>query len=240
MLACSRACAKARKPPSRRRSRIRRSSRGWATFTSVRRSIVRGSRRNGAHAPLRLDPVSRMSGRARSWTPSKPCCALRSRRAACRCATIAALTARLASSSIIFASTIVPASHVLHQAVMGRSDGSCKLADRRSSARSARNRSPPTQTEEIMSTRNILVETHNRIGLIRLNRPQALNALNEGLKDELLDAAERFDADANIGCLVITGSEKAFAAGADIKEMAGKSYFDVFANDFAADYERLS
>ena len=91
-----------------------------------------------------------------------------------------------------------------------------------------------------MSTRSILVETHDRIGLIRLNRPQALNALNEGLKDELLDAAERFDADANIGCLVITGSEKAFAAGADIKEMAGKSYFDVFANDFAADYERLS
>ncbi len=91
-----------------------------------------------------------------------------------------------------------------------------------------------------MSTRSILVETHDRIGLIRLNRPQALNALNEGLKDELLDATERFDADANIGCLVITGSEKAFAAGADIKEMAGKSYFDVFANDFAADYERLS
>jgi enoyl-CoA hydratase len=91
-----------------------------------------------------------------------------------------------------------------------------------------------------MSTQNILVETRDRVGLIRLNRPQALNALNEGLKDELLDAVERFDTDSNIGCLVITGSEKAFAAGADIKEMAGKSYFDVFANDFAADYERLS
>jgi len=91
-----------------------------------------------------------------------------------------------------------------------------------------------------MSTQNILVETRDRIGIIRLNRPQALNALNEGLKDELLDAAERFDADANIGCLVITGSEKAFAAGADIKDMAGKSYLDVFASDFAADYERLS
>jgi enoyl-CoA hydratase len=90
-----------------------------------------------------------------------------------------------------------------------------------------------------MSTQNIVVETRERIGLIRLNRPQALNALNGGLMQELLDAAERFDADANIGCLVITGSEKAFAAGADIKEMAGKSYIDVFANDFAADYERL-
>jgi enoyl-CoA hydratase len=90
-----------------------------------------------------------------------------------------------------------------------------------------------------MSTQNIIVESYERIGLIRLNRPQALNALNGGLMHELLDAAERFDADANIGCLVITGSEKAFAAGADIKEMAAKSYIDVFANDFAADYERL-
>jgi len=76
--------------------------------------------------------------------------------------------------------------------------------------------------------------------VIRLNRPKALNALNATLKDELLAAAERFDADPNVGCIVITGSDKAFAAGADIKEMADKTYIDVFAEDFAADYERLT
>jgi enoyl-CoA hydratase len=91
-----------------------------------------------------------------------------------------------------------------------------------------------------MSTETIIVETRGRVGLIRLNRPQALNALNSVLQDELLAAAEKFDADSAIGCIVITGSEKAFAAGADIKDMAGKSYCDVFIGDFAADYERLT
>jgi len=86
----------------------------------------------------------------------------------------------------------------------------------------------------------IVTETHRRVGVIRLNRPKALNALNATLKDELLAAAERFDADPNVGCIVITGSDKAFAAGADIKEMANKTYIDVFAEDFAADYERLT
>ncbi len=91
-----------------------------------------------------------------------------------------------------------------------------------------------------MSTETILVETHGRVGVIRLNRPQALNALNATLKSELLAAAEAFDADAGIGCIVITGSDKAFAAGADIKEMADKSYVDIFSDDYAADYERLA
>ncbi len=91
-----------------------------------------------------------------------------------------------------------------------------------------------------MSTATIIVETRGRVGLIRLNRPQALNALNSVLQEELLAAAEKFDADSAIGCIVITGSEKAFAAGADIKDMAGKSYCDVFIGDFAADYERLT
>ena len=91
-----------------------------------------------------------------------------------------------------------------------------------------------------MSDRTILVETRGRVGLIRLNRPQALNALSATLREELLAAAERFDADSAIGCIVITGSEKAFAAGADIKEMVDKSYIEVFAGDFAAEYERLT
>jgi enoyl-CoA hydratase len=86
----------------------------------------------------------------------------------------------------------------------------------------------------------IVTETRRRVGVIQLNRPKALNALNATLKDELLAAAERFDADHNVGCIVITGSDKAFAAGADIKEMANKTYIDVFVEDFAADYERLT
>jgi enoyl-CoA hydratase len=91
-----------------------------------------------------------------------------------------------------------------------------------------------------MSTKTIIVETRDRVGIIRLDRPQALNALNTALKDELLAAVEAFDADPAIGCIVITGSEKAFAAGADIKEMADKSYIELFKSDFCADYERLT
>jgi enoyl-CoA hydratase/carnithine racemase len=74
-----------------------------------------------------------------------------------------------------------------------------------------------------MSYENLLIETRGRIGIIRLNRPQALNALNSALNAELARAVAGFDADAGIGCILITGSEKAFAAGADIKEMANLS-----------------
>ena len=91
-----------------------------------------------------------------------------------------------------------------------------------------------------MSTQAIIVETRGRVGVIRMNRPQALNALNATLNGELLAAAEAFEADAGIGCILITGSDKAFAAGADIKEMADRSYIDVFGTDFAADWERLT
>jgi len=69
-----------------------------------------------------------------------------------------------------------------------------------------------------MSTETIIVERRGRVGIVRLNRPQALNALNATLKNELLGAVEAFDADADVGCILLTGSDKAFAAGADIKE----------------------
>ena len=91
-----------------------------------------------------------------------------------------------------------------------------------------------------MTTETIIVERRGRVGIVRLNRPQALNALNATLRNELLGAAEAFDADADVGCILITGSDKAFAAGADIKEMADKSYIDIFRADYAADYERLT
>src|SRR5258705_9617921 len=84
-----------------------------------------------------------------------------------------------------------------------------------------------------MSYETIVVETRGRVGVIRLNRPQALNALNSVLNAELAGAIATFDADEGIGCMLLTGSEKAFAAGADIKEMADKSAIEMFMGDFA-------
>jgi enoyl-CoA hydratase len=77
----------------------------------------------------------------------------------------------------------------------------------------------------------ILTEVHDRVGLARLNRPEALNALNHTLMSELMDALAAFDADENIGAIVVTGSERAFAAGADIKEMAEASAVDMLQRD---------
>lgn len=83
-----------------------------------------------------------------------------------------------------------------------------------------------------MNYQNILVETRDRVGLVTLNRPKALNALNDALMDELGAALRKFDADDGIGAIVITGSEKAFAAGADIAAMKDWSYMDVYKSDF--------
>src|SRR5580692_11292862 len=91
-----------------------------------------------------------------------------------------------------------------------------------------------------MSSDNIIVETHDKVGLIRLNRPQALNALNRALMRELALAVDKFEADNGIACMVITGSDKAFAAGADIKEMVDKQFIDVFLDDFCADWHRVA
>ena len=88
---------------------------------------------------------------------------------------------------------------------------------------------------------NILTETKGRVGIIRLNRPKALNALCADLVRELGQALDAFEADPGIGCLVLTGSDKAFAAGADIKEMKDKSYQDVFLQDFiTVGWEKVS
>jgi enoyl-CoA hydratase len=91
-----------------------------------------------------------------------------------------------------------------------------------------------------MTYQDILIERRGRVGLIRLNRPQALNALNSRLNDELGQAVAAFDADAGIGCILITGSDKAFAAGADIKEMAGKSAVEVFMDDFTGGWDAVA
>jgi enoyl-CoA hydratase len=91
-----------------------------------------------------------------------------------------------------------------------------------------------------MAYENIIVETRGKVGLIRLNRPQALNALNRALMTDLTHALDAFEADANIGCIVITGSDKAFAAGADIKEMAEKTFAEAYLGDFAANWNRAA
>lgn len=85
----------------------------------------------------------------------------------------------------------------------------------------------------------ILTEVKDRVGLIRLNRPQQLNALNAQLMEEVAAALEEFDRDENIGCIVITGNERAFAAGADIKEMAGASAADMLTHDAISRWDRI-
>ncbi|WP_238119854.1 MULTISPECIES: enoyl-CoA hydratase [unclassified Xanthobacter] len=91
-----------------------------------------------------------------------------------------------------------------------------------------------------MAYETILVETHERVGLIRLNRPKALNALNGQIISEINAALDAFEADRGIGCIVITGSEKAFAAGADIKEMHDLTYPESYDSDFITSWERVS
>ena len=92
-----------------------------------------------------------------------------------------------------------------------------------------------------MAYQNIIVATRGKVGVVTLNRPQALNALSPELMRELASALDAFEGDDNIGCMVVTGSDKAFAAGADIKAMKEKSYMDVFKEDFiTAEWERIS
>ena len=91
-----------------------------------------------------------------------------------------------------------------------------------------------------MAYENIIVETRGRTGLVTLNRPKALNALNQALIEELNAALTKFDADPQIGCTVITGSDKAFAAGADVKEMADKTFVDAFLGGFLKGWNGVS
>lgn len=91
-----------------------------------------------------------------------------------------------------------------------------------------------------MTYQTIIVETRGPVGLVTLNRPQALNALNEALIAELNDALLGFESNPDVGCTVITGSEKAFAAGADVKEMAGKTYVEAYLARFLDGWTRIS
>ena len=96
-----------------------------------------------------------------------------------------------------------------------------------------------------MTYESIIVETQmlasgDKVGVIKLNRPQVLNALNFDLVRETNDALDRFEADPQLGCTIITGSDKAFAAGADIKEMQGKSFPETYLEDFITSWDRVA
>jgi enoyl-CoA hydratase len=94
--------------------------------------------------------------------------------------------------------------------------------------------------EQAMAYETIIVETKGRVGIVRLNRPNALNALNAQVIEELSAALDGFESNDGIGCIVITGSEKAFAAGADIKEMQSKTYMSAFKEDFITKWYRVA
>ncbi len=87
---------------------------------------------------------------------------------------------------------------------------------------------------------HVLVRREGRVGVIQLNRPQALNALNSALMDELVTALQEFDADPEVGCIIVTGSEKAFAAGADIKQMAQASVVEMIDSPFISYWDKLA
>jgi enoyl-CoA hydratase len=96
-----------------------------------------------------------------------------------------------------------------------------------------------------MAYESIIVESQmlasgDKVGVIKLNRPQVLNALNSDLVREVNDALDRFEADPQLGCTIITGSDKAFAAGADIKEMQGKSFPETYLEDFITSWDRVA
>jgi len=87
---------------------------------------------------------------------------------------------------------------------------------------------------------SIIVEKDDRIVTVTLNRPEALNALNAEVLREIVDAMSAYDKDPNVGCFILTGSEKAFAAGADIKEMQSQSYMDMFYADYFAGWDKFT
>ena len=92
-----------------------------------------------------------------------------------------------------------------------------------------------------MAYENIIVDTKGPVGIVTLNRPKAMNALNTAIVGEIGQALDGFEADDAIGCIVVTGSEKAFAAGADIKEMQSKTYMDAYLRNFITDgWERIT
>src|SRR5262245_16533332 len=177
-------------------------------------------------------PIPSRANARIGWSPpSSMCCCVPSTMADRHCAT----TCSPAVSWDIFrrASMYMTARvrSVQRPAAARPCAGWCNRAARRFIARAA-SASALTLEGHLASYENIQTETKGRVGIIRLNRPKALNALCAELVRELGLALDAFEADSKVGCMVLTGSERAFAAGADIKEMKDKTYQDVFLEDF--------
>ncbi|TPX49155.1 hypothetical protein SeMB42_g01940 [Synchytrium endobioticum] len=98
----------------------------------------------------------------------------------------------------------------------------------------------PFSSTAISSYEYILTSRKGKVGIVQLNRPRALNALSSPLMKELNEALRAFDTDGEVGCMVLTGSEKGFAAGADIKEMKDKTFPDIYVNNFIADWTGIT
>src|SRR5262249_21005807 len=140
--------------------------------------------------------------------------------------------------------TTAPVPSARQRAARDRCGDWCRAAARRSIARAVSDRrwaALLVWEESMTDYANIKTESKGRVGIIRLDRPKALNALCAELVRELGQALDAFEADHGIGCMVLTGSDKAFAAGADIKEMKDKTYQDVFLEDFiTVGWEKVS
>ncbi|MFT6301367.1 MAG: enoyl-CoA hydratase [Granulosicoccus sp.] len=114
-----------------------------------------------------------------------------------------------------------------------------KAKDKASSNSEDQTKAEPTKSIDRNSLETIIVERRERVGLITLNRPKSLNALNLQLASEVVATLRGFDADERIGAIVITGSPRAFAAGADIEEMAEKTLVELLTNDIFADWDQM-
>ena len=182
---------------------------------------------------------------------SRPCSARRSRPAARRCATTSAPTAGSGASSIPSKCMAGRENPVERKAAAAPSAASSRAAARPSTVQTVNDKGTRrtmfanelSREQDIKPANNyetIIVTTEGKVGLITLNRPHALNALNTLLISELNRALDGFEADPEIGCIVITGSEKAFAAGVDIKEMHKKTFVEAYGSDFIAPFDRIS
>src|SRR5512141_2583889 len=217
----------------------------------ARHSFAPASRRCGLPARSRPRPASPRK-RSRHWSRrSRPCSERRSRPEARLCATTSAPTAGSGTFSIPSKCTVGRESPVVRKAAAAPCAASSRAAAQPSTVQAVNGKGTRrtmfanelTREQDIKPAskyETIIVTTEGKVGLITLNRPHALNALNAQLIKELNRALDAFETDPEIGCIVITGSEKAFAAGVDIKEMHQKTFVEAYGSDFIAPFDRIS
>src|SRR5512146_2905036 len=217
----------------------------------AKRSTAPASRRSALPARSRPRPAS-LRKPSKLWSRrSNPCSQRRSRLEARRSATTSAPTAGSGAFSILSKCTVGRENPVARKAAAAPCAASSRAAARPSTVQTVNDKGSRrtmfanelTREQDIMPAskyETIIVTREGKVGLITLNRPHALNALNALLIKELNLALDAFEADPKIGCIVITGSEKAFAAGVDIKEMHKKTFVEAYGSDFIAPFDRIS